>query len=137
VDVDVFLPAAPKGFIAEGIAEYRKRLSGFCELRLFYGDGPSRSPARVGGSRVNMLVGGPDAADFTSEGFAAWLRAQMNRSASRFSFWAPRSGENPRIAWDGAIRLTYIETDWDLTALILAEQIYRAFMILNGSPYHK
>ncbi|MCL2461675.1 MAG: 23S rRNA (pseudouridine(1915)-N(3))-methyltransferase RlmH [Defluviitaleaceae bacterium] len=143
---DIILPdSKPKGFISDAIAEYRKRLSRFCDLRLFYRSANGRQAGRTGhgsGSCVNVLVasGAEGANDFTSEEFAGWIQARLNRSAGGFAFWIPGEGENPKdfgAAWDEVIRLTYIETEWDLAALILTEQIYRAFMINSGSAYHK
>jgi len=143
MNVGIFLPKArPRPFILDGIAEYRKRLSKICDLRVSYGDGHKNEPPRGAvRSVLNVLIsGGAGSRDMTSEEFAAWIQAALNRSVSGFAFWIPESGEKPdkpAAAWDEAIRLTYIETDWDLTALILAEQVYRAFMILGGSAYHK
>ena len=150
MNVDISLPdGKAKAFVLDGIAEYQKRLLRFCDLRLLYRNGPGRfhgQTERGSGPRVNVLAvsgaarGLADAADLSSEGFAAWMQSLMNRSAGGFVFHIAKSGEclaDLCPVWDAAIRIAYVETDWDLTALILAEQIYRAFMIMNGRTYHK
>lgn len=75
----------------------------------------------------------------TSEAFAAWLGARRDDGAQHIVF-----AVGPASGWSDAARkraglllslgpMTLAHT---LARLVLAEQIYRAFTILSGHPYH-
>jgi 23S rRNA (pseudouridine1915-N3)-methyltransferase len=75
----------------------------------------------------------------TSEAFAAWLGAARDAGAQHIVF-----AVGPASGWSDAARkraslllslgpMTLAHT---LARLVLAEQVYRAFTILSGHPYH-
>jgi 23S rRNA (pseudouridine1915-N3)-methyltransferase len=75
----------------------------------------------------------------TSEAFAAWLGGRRDAGTQHITFAiGPASGWSD-IARDRAqllLSLGPMTLAHALARLVLAEQIYRAFTILSGHPYH-
>ena len=75
----------------------------------------------------------------TSEAFAAWLGARRDQGAQHIVF-----AIGPADGWTGMAReradlmlsLGPMTLAHALARLVLAEQLYRAFTILSGHPYH-
>jgi 23S rRNA (pseudouridine1915-N3)-methyltransferase len=75
----------------------------------------------------------------TSEAFAAWLGARRDEGAQRIVF-----AVGPASGWSEAARqraglllsLGPMTLAHALARLVMAEQLYRAFTILTGHPYH-
>lgn len=75
----------------------------------------------------------------TSEAFAAWLGARRDESVPHLVF-----AIGPASGWTGAARdraqllLSFgpMTLAHALARVVLAEQLYRAFTILSGHPYH-
>jgi 23S rRNA (pseudouridine1915-N3)-methyltransferase len=75
----------------------------------------------------------------TSEAFAAWLGARRDQGAQQIVF-----AVGPASGWsDGArqraqllLSLGPMTMAHALARLVMAEQLYRAFAILTGHPYH-
>jgi 23S rRNA (pseudouridine1915-N3)-methyltransferase len=75
----------------------------------------------------------------TSEAFAVWLGARRDEGAQHLVF-----AVGPADGWSDAFRrranlllsLGPMTLAHSLARLVLAEQIYRAFTILSGHPYH-
>ena len=134
-------------YFKEGIDEYLKRLSRFCEVNVVeIPDRVDDNTAAEIESRAIMekLNGYVILADLkgkmlTSEEFAeaidkAYLsspKIQFVIGGSRGVTDTVRQRANLSVAFG---KLTYPHR---LMRLIAAEQIYRAFSILNGSEYHK
>jgi 23S rRNA (pseudouridine1915-N3)-methyltransferase len=77
---------------------------------------------------------------FTSEKFAAWLAAQRHRGARELVFLCGDAEGFPaalRERTQAKLSLTSLTLSHELARVVLAEQIYRAFAILSGSPYPK
>ena len=75
----------------------------------------------------------------TSEGFAAWLGARRDEGTQQIVF-----AVGPASGWSDAARtraqlllsLGPMTLAHSLARLVMAEQIYRAYAILTGHPYH-
>ena len=75
----------------------------------------------------------------TSESFAGWLGARRNEGAQHIVF-----AIGPANGWSDAARaraklvlsLGPMTMAHALARLVMAEQLYRAFTILSGHPYH-
>jgi 23S rRNA (pseudouridine1915-N3)-methyltransferase len=75
----------------------------------------------------------------TSEAFAAWLGAQRDSGVQHLVFAiGPASGWSPQALDRARLRLSL--GAWTLphalARVVMAEQLYRAFTILSGHPYH-
>ena len=75
----------------------------------------------------------------TSEAFAAWLGARRDEGAQQLVFAVgPASGwsEAARVRAQLLLSLGPMTMAHALARLVMAEQIYRAYAILTGHPYH-
>ena len=75
----------------------------------------------------------------TSEGFATWLGKRRDAGTQQMVFAiGPASGwsEEARKRADLLLSLGPMTLAHALARLVMAEQLYRAFTILTGHPYH-
>ena len=145
-------------YLKEGIEEYSKRLSRFCDLRIIEAaDEPapddlsaareeqikSREAARVLGKVRDgdyLIVLDVKGAKKSSEEFTEVLKNCMVSGNSSITFIIGGSlGLAPELIRKANVRLSLSDMTFphQLTRLILLEQIYRAFKIINGETYHK
>ena len=145
-------------YLKEGIEEYSKRLSRFCDLRIIEAaDEPapddlsaareeqikSREASRVLGKVKDgdyLIVLDVKGAKKSSEEFAEVLKNCMISGNSSITFVIGGSlGLAPELIRKANVRLSLSDMTFphQLTRLILLEQIYRAFKIINGETYHK
>ena len=145
-------------YYVDAFAEYQKRLGAFCrfeaeeipEQRL--GENPSekeiaaaldREAAEIekripaGAAVIAMCVEGRQ---MSSPALAARMKDWMNAGKGKFCFIVGGSfGLSERIKAGADLKLSVSEMTFPhhLFRVMLAEQIYRAFTILEGSRYHK
>jgi 23S rRNA (pseudouridine1915-N3)-methyltransferase len=77
---------------------------------------------------------------FTSEEFAKWLGERRERGTRELVFLCGDAQGFPpelRQRAEMEISLTPLTLSHELARVVLAEQLYRAFAILSGSPYPK
>lgn len=145
-------------YFKEGIAEYIKRLSRFCTLEICeLEDEPA--PDKLS-SLEEELVKQKEAAriiknirdgmylivldmrgqKLSSEAFAGRIQSLMNSGKSHLCFVIGGSlGLDKEIVSKADLVLSISDMTFPhrLVRLILLEQIYRAFKIINGETYHK
>ena len=146
------------GVFRDAVAEYAKRISRFCTLEICEvadEKAPeSLSPAEEAqviakeGERllskiqpgefvVCLCIGGKR---LSSEQFAALLQATFDRQASTVTFVIGGSlGLSPAVLAraDYALSVSDLTLPHGLCRVFLLEQVYRAFKINAGEPYHK
>ena len=77
---------------------------------------------------------------FDSVEFAKWIEEKQNRSAKTVIFLlGPAEGFSgeAKARADLLLSLSEMTLQHELALVVLMEQIYRAFTILKGEPYHK
>jgi len=91
-------------------------------------------------SRDFLIVLDEKGKEVSSVKFSGLLSEQMNAGNSSFSFaiggaagWSPEALKRA----DFVLSLSKMTFPYQMTRLILIEQIYRAFSIINNEPYHK
>jgi 23S rRNA (pseudouridine1915-N3)-methyltransferase len=142
-------------YLKDGIAEYIKRLGRFTKFESIEltdektpdnaSEAENKAILDKEGQRILAKVGDRDyvialaieGKQFPSEQFAKELEQATLRGYSDITFIIGGSlGLSPKVK-KRANQLMSLTFPHQLMRLILVEQIYRAFMIQQGSPYHK
>ena len=145
-------------YLTEGIAEYTKRLSRFCKVQVvelidektpenvseaqnnqIMAREGERIQAKIG-SRDYVIVLAIEGKQFPSEEFSQKLEAIAVNGYSDITFIIGGSlGLSKAIKQRANLKMSFglLTLPHQLMRLVLIEQIYRAFMIQQGSPYHK
>ena len=141
----------PASFTREWLAEYEKRLTRYAtvewiELKesspqqeakeiLAKIDGKASGSRGSAGVVVLLDINGKSLA---SEQFADWLRKTTMQSDIAFIIGGA-SGVTEDVRKRATLRISFgsMTLPHQLARLVLAEQIYRAFTIIKGEPYHK
>jgi len=86
-----------------------------------------------------LILLDPRGKPFTSEEFATWLGGHIDRGTQSLLLavgGADGFSETARKAAAGQISLGKMTLPHELARVMLLEQLYRAFTILKGHPYH-
>jgi 23S rRNA (pseudouridine1915-N3)-methyltransferase len=129
--------------IRELTAEYLKRIARFLPAESHEVSGEpallqltSKAAGRTAPVLVLLDARGRQ---FTSEEFAELLRAQQDRGTQNLFFAVgPADGfsDEARHSADLILSFGKMTLAHELARIVLLEQIYRAFTILKGHPYH-
>jgi len=145
-------------YLKEGIAEYSKRLSRFCDLTITEVE-DEQAPENLSDAQQEQvkrkeaarILGKIKDGDFlivldvkgtrkSSEEFASVLKKCMTGGRSNITFVIGGSlGLDEVLVKKADLRLSLSDMTFphQLTRLIILEQIFRAFKIINGETYHK
>ena len=142
-------------YFAEGIAEYAKRLSAFCEFSVTelaeenyksVNDALAESIREREGERIKAKLKGYvfataiEGKKFSSEELAERLKTLIGEGKGEICFVVGGSyglSKAVKSRADQLISFSDMTFPHTLFRLMLTEQIYRAFCINAGSPYHK
>lgn len=139
-------------YFAEGIAEYAKRLKRFCDFTItetaeenVSGLSAAAIAEREGKNILPKLRGATfalaiEGKKYSSESFASELKRLADGGAGEITFVVGGSyglSEEVKNKTDGLISFSDMTFPHTLFRLMLTEQIYRAFCINAGTPYHK
>lgn len=145
-------------YLKEGIAEYTKRLSRFCKFQVVElidektpenaSEAQNNQITAKEGERIQAKIGSRDyvivlaieGKQFPSEEFSQKLEAVAVNGYSDITFIIGGSlGLSKEIKQRANLKMSFglLTLPHQLMRLVLIEQIYRAFMIQQGSPYHK
>jgi 23S rRNA (pseudouridine1915-N3)-methyltransferase len=81
----------------------------------------------------------PDGRAYSSEAFARYLRRQIETYGQLAFLIGGPLGFSPEVtaAADDQLSLSSLTFPHELARVMFLEQLYRAFTILRGEPYHK
>ncbi|MGI6702565.1 MAG: 23S rRNA (pseudouridine(1915)-N(3))-methyltransferase RlmH [Clostridia bacterium] len=119
-------------FYMEAVAEYRKRLGRYCKTELIRIKNPSQLSKKISDKYFRIVIstkGQPISSEELAERISSL--ALTGRSDVAVIIGA---GE---MECDVKIAIGPMEMDPGLMAVIVFEQIYRAYRIINSEPYHK
>jgi 23S rRNA (pseudouridine1915-N3)-methyltransferase len=130
--------------IAALTAEYLKRISRYCPVEglPLRDDGALLAMGGLGnkgGSKSTLVLMDSRGKEFSSEQFAKFLGDYQDRNPLPLVFavgGANGFGAEVRDAAQQTISLGKMTLAHELARVVLLEQIYRAFTILKGHPYH-
>ena len=121
--------------------EYVKRVGRSCHIEVTEVRDATAAVKKLDADRAAMPVlldaGGKS---YDSEAFARWLGEQRDRGTRELIFVcgdADGFPEGLRERVKQKVSLSAMTYSHELARVMLAEQIYRAFAILSGSPYPK
>ena len=124
-------------------AEYLKRISRFVEAEsaeLATEDALLKSVEKLSGrTRPVLVILDQRGRQFTSEEFSQFLSDQQDRGTQQLIFAiGPADGFTAaaRHAADLTLSFGKMTLAHELARVVLLEQLYRAFTILKGHPYH-
>ena len=144
-------------YLKDGINEYLKRISAYSNIEIIevadskVKDNPNSSDIEKAkneeGGRVLKLLKNDyligldlNKKEQTSEQFAEFLQSKLVEGGSNVSFVIGGSyglSDDLKKRCNTSISLSKLTFLHQMTRLILLEQIYRAFKILNNETYHK
>lgn len=145
-------------YLKIGIAEYLKRIRPYCNIEIVevadspVQDHPSKAEIEKvkneEGKRILKNLKNGDFAvnldlncnDFTSEDFAKFIDKILTESGSFLTFVIGGSyglSDEVKQRANYSISLSKMTFLHQMTRLILLEQIYRSFKLLNNETYHK
>ena len=145
-------------YLADAVAEYAKRLSRYCRLE-FVSVEDEKTPDRgseheydlirqIEGQRLLKQIKEKDycvalaldGKEYTSPQLASWLKNVMVRGNGVIDFVIGGSlglSKEVLARADEKISFSKLTFPHQLMRVVLMEQIYRCFRILNNEPYHK
>ncbi|MHB8302031.1 MAG: 23S rRNA (pseudouridine(1915)-N(3))-methyltransferase RlmH [Acidobacteriaceae bacterium] len=131
------------GSAEEMFAAYVERIGHYarCQAESFPTEGKLFSAIDRSSGRVPLLAVLLDSRgkSWGTEAFAAWLRKQRDEGAQQIAFAVgPADGWSEVAVRRAGLLLSLgpMTLPHELAAVVLAEQIYRAFTIIEGHPYH-
>lgn len=143
-----------KDWLAQGIAEYAGRIEHFApfqitvipDIRNTRSMDMKVQKELEGDAILRQLSPGDDVIllddkglELTSSQMATWLEKRMSQSSKRLVFiiGGPYGfADKVYAAANGKISLSRMTFSHQMVRLIFTEQLYRAFTILKGIPYH-
>ena len=145
-------------YLKDGIAEYSKRISRFAQLEMIElvdektpdkaSESENQKILEIEGQRILSKVGDRDLVivlaiegkTFSSEEFSKQLEEASIKGFSTLTFIIGGSlGLSSSVKNRANLSVSFgrLTLPHQLMRLVLVEQIYRAFTIQQGSPYHK
>lgn len=142
-------------YFSEAVSEYSKRLSRFCDFSLVevkeenYDKATAANVEKilsVEGERIEKAIKGTpvclaiEGKKLSSEGLAEFIKTKIDRGEGEITFIIGGSyGIDERIKRLCKDKISFSDMTFPhtLARVMLSEQIYRAFTIINGAEYHK
>lgn len=121
------------------LADYVKRIGRSCQIEISEVRDPEAAVKKLDADRAaTALLLDAGGKTYDSAAFAKWLGEQRDRGTREIIFVCGDADGFPEILRERVkpkISLSAMTYSHELARVMLAEQIYRAFAILSGSPY--
>lgn len=123
-----------EAWLEEALKEYLKRFPFPFEIKLFKDREKLKAAAE---KEKRLLLLDPAGGLHTSEAFSKLLMKEIEASGSNLTFIIGDADGLPEGLSGTKISLSPMTFTHQIARLILVEQIFRAFEISKGTPYHK
>ncbi|MFH1136868.1 MAG: 23S rRNA (pseudouridine(1915)-N(3))-methyltransferase RlmH [Pseudomonadota bacterium] len=150
----LFVGRTKSSYLAAGVDDYFKRIKPYAQVEEVIIRGGKADDSKVDAVRAEdskrLLAAvkaddifvhlDPDGRELTSLELAGWLKDQWERGAgaAAFGLGGPLGlDEQAAARADLRLCLSRLTLTHEMSRLVLLEQIYRAFRINAGHPYHK
>ena len=142
-EIYIFEEVKTASFYKKAIEEYEKRLSRYCKiscrLKKKQKEWEKLLAESEGAGDACFVLAGPDSV--SSETFSQEIGRWEMSGQGRKRFFIPAAyltfTEKNKEGKMAVINLSDFTMNTAMTAMILYEQIYRGYRILNNHPYHK
>ena len=128
-----------ESYLRDAVAEYSKRLGGFCRLRTVELKDKAPMLPYINRSAYNIALC-VEGGELSSPQLAQLIDSAATRGKSEICFVIGESDglpEEVKAACDVRLSFSKMTFPHQLMRVILLEQVYRAFTIINGGKYHK
>lgn len=133
--VQVFYIGKPRNkALNEAAAEYAKRLGRFCRFESVEIKSESEAAGSNKPSKALRVVLDPAGRQMTSDELSRLIEG-AGRDVAFYVGGAEGFSDSFRSSADRLLSLSAMTLPHELARLVLVEQVYRAFTILNGHPY--
>jgi len=125
-------------WLEQAIGEYLKRLTGQIEIALMWVKNDDQLVQLVEKEGAVICLD-PQGKEFDSLLFSRFLEKSIEASGARLTFVIGGAEGLPQALKENhpLISLSRLTFTHQLTRLVLIEQLYRAFTLIQGIPYHK
>lgn len=125
-------------WLESALDEYAKRLTGQMDISFVWAKNDEQL-VQLTEKEGYVICLDPTGKEFDSPNFSKFFQKEIEQSGARLSFVIGGAEGLPgsfkrRYPLISLSRLTFTH---QLTRLVLVEQIYRAFTLIQGIPYHK
>ena len=132
-----------ESFYREAVAEYAKRLSRFAKVEIKElpegADPEADADDILRAAKGYVFALAVEGEKLSSEGLAKRVQKLTDEGKDMTFIIGSSCGLSPRVKQAADFKLSFSDMTFphQLMRVILAEQVYRAFMINSGSTYHK
>lgn len=124
-----------ESWLTEALDDYTARLQRTAKIEWLFVETNTDLEKKLDGHTIAL---DPIGRAFTSEQFSEYLLREIEKGGSRLTFIiGGPEGLPPSLKKLPLISLSPLTFTHQMARLLLVEQIYRAFEIEKGSPYHK
>lgn len=125
-------------FAKEAVQEYTKRLSRYCKLKYLEVKNENQLLKEIG-DRTYLILLNYKGENISSEEFANKINDLGIKGSSNITILICNTDLPQEVAEKVSFHMSISQMEMDINVLGMAlyEQIYRAYRIMNGEPYHK
>ncbi|GAE88945.1 23S rRNA (pseudouridine(1915)-N(3))-methyltransferase RlmH [Acetivibrio straminisolvens] len=116
-------------YVKDAVQEYTKRLSAYCKIEYV----ETKNPAKEISDKTYVIKLNKNGEQLSSEQLAEKIEQLGVSSKSHITIFL---GDDD-IEADFELSISKMDIDINILLIIICEQIYRAYRIINNAPYHK